>query len=258
MQKIVTWNVNGLRAVLKRDFASLAGAMDADVLCLQETKANELQVREALAGVLPAYRLFVHSAVRPGYSGTCVFAKEEPLSATRGLGGEGEDDEGRVLALEFKDFYVVDVYVPNSGQDLKRLEYRCGWDAALRRHLRNLAERKPVVVCGDFNVAHEAIDLARPEANYDKSAGYTQKEIDGMDALLASGFADTFRRLHPGARDAYSWWSYRMNARARNVGWRIDYVLAGESLLPRVKEAFLLPEVTGSDHCPAGVVIETV
>jgi exodeoxyribonuclease-3 len=254
--KIATWNVNGLRAILKRGFAEAAAAIGADVLCLQETKANEAQVLEALSGVLPGWTRAVHSAVRPGYSGTCVLSREAPLSVARGLGEEGEDDEGRVLALEFAEFFVVDVYVPNSGQELKRLDYRTRWDAALRRRLARLAERKPVVVCGDFNVAHEAIDLARPEANYDKSAGYTQKEIDGMDALLASGFADTFRRLHPEARGAYSWWSYRMNARARNVGWRIDYVLAGESLFPRVKEAFLLPDITGSDHCPAGIVLE--
>lgn len=254
--KIATWNVNGLRAILKRGFAEAAAAIGADVLCLQETKANETQVLQALSGVLPGWTRAVHSAVRPGYSGTCVLSREAPLSVARGLGAEGTDDEGRVLALEFADLFVVDVYVPNSGQELKRLDYRVGWDAALRRHLGRLAERKPVVVCGDFNVAHEAIDLARPEANYDKSAGYTQKEIDGMDALLAGGFADTFRRLHPDARDAYSWWSYRMNARARNVGWRIDYVLASESLFPRVKEAFLLPDVTGSDHCPAGIVFE--
>lgn len=253
--KIATWNVNGLRAVLKRGFAERAEGIAADVLCLQETKANEAQVREALEGVLPECGRFVHSAVRPGYSGTCILSKAEPLSVTRGLGEEGEDDEGRVLALEYPELFVVDVYVPNSGQELKRLDYRAGWDAALRRHLARLAERKPVVVCGDFNVAHEAIDLARPEANYDKSAGYTQKEIDGMDALLAAGFADTFRRLHPEARGAYSWWSYRMNARARNVGWRIDYVLASERLMPRVTDAFLLPEVPGSDHCPAGVVL---
>ena len=253
--KIATWNVNGLRAILKRGFADLAEGIGADVLCLQETKANEPQVRDALEGVLPEHGRFVHSAVRPGYSGTCILSKAEPLSVIRGLGEEGGDEEGRVLALEFAEFFVVDVYVPNSGQELKRLAYRAAWDAALRRHLARLAGRKPVVACGDFNVAHEPCDLARPEANYGKSAGYTQTEIDGMDALLAAGFADTFRRLHPEARAAYSWWSYRMNARARNVGWRIDYVLASESLFPRVTEAFLLPEVPGSDHCPAGIVL---
>jgi len=255
MPKIVSWNVNGLRAVLKRGFAEAVASWDADVVCLQETKANELQVREAMAGILPDYKLFVFSAVRPGYSGTCILSRTEPLSETHGLGRAFKEEEGRVLALEYADHYVVDVYVPNSGQELKRLDYRETWDAALRGHLARLAKKKPVVVCGDFNVAHEPIDLARPEANYDKSAGYTQKEIDGMDALLASGFADTFRRLHPDARDAYSWWSYRMNARARNVGWRIDYVLASEPLLPRVGEAFILSDVAGSDHCPVGIVL---
>ncbi len=250
--RIISWNVNGVRAVAKKDFFESFEAMNADVLCLQETKAQDDQVAETLEP-LQGYHIYSNSAVKKGYSGTAIISKEKPLSVTKDMGIAEHDTEGRVLCAEYENFYVVTVYVPNSGSDLKRLDYRQSWDADFFNYLKKLEETKPVLVCGDFNVAHKAVDLARPKPNYNKSAGYMQEEIDGMDRFTQGGLADTFRHFYPDAVDKYSWWSYRAGARGKNIGWRIDYFLATESFLPQLKDAFILPEVMGSDHCPVGV-----
>ena len=250
--KLISWNVNGIRAVVKKDFFKDFAKMDADVFCLQETKAQDQQVSEALAP-LKGYHLYSHSAVKPGYSGTAILSKTEALRETHGIGIEAHDGEGRVLCLEYPSFYLVNVYVPNSGNDLKRLGYRQEWDQALFSYLKHLEKAKVVIVCGDFNVAHREIDLARPKANYNKSAGFMQEEIDGMERYTGNGLVDTFRHFYPEQADRYSWWSYRAGARAKNVGWRIDYFLVSASYIPSVEKAFILDEVMGSDHCPVGI-----
>lgn len=250
--KIVSWNVNGIRAVLKKDFVESFASMEADILCLQETKAQDEQVREALAE-FEDYHIYSNSAVKKGYSGTAIISKQEPLSITKDMGIEEHDQEGRVLCAEYEDFYLVTVYVPNSGSELKRLDYRQTWDEDFFNYLKKLEATKPVLVCGDFNVAHTEIDLARPKPNYNKSAGYMQAEIDGMDRFTQGGFKDTFRYFYPEVTDKYSWWSYRAGARGKNVGWRIDYFLASENFLPQLKDAFILNDIMGSDHCPVGI-----
>lgn len=250
--KIVSWNVNGIRAVLKKDFVESFASMEADILCLQETKAQDDQVRETLAE-LDGYHVYSNSAVKKGYSGTAIISKQAPLSITKDMGIEEHDQEGRVLCAEYEDFYLVTVYVPNSGSELKRLDYRQTWDQDFFNYLKNLEASKPVLVCGDFNVAHTEIDLARPKPNYNKSAGYMQEEIDGMDRFTQGGFKDTFRLFYPEVTDKYSWWSYRAGARGKNIGWRIDYFLASESFLPQLKDAFILDQIMGSDHCPVGI-----
>ncbi len=251
--KIISWNVNGIRAVAKKGFFDLMKEMDADVLCVQETKAQDDQVAELFFGN-DDYHLATNSAVKKGYSGTAIISKEKPLSISRDIGIEEHDQEGRVLCAEFQDYYVVDVYVPNSGSALKRLDYRQQWDKDFCSYLKYLEKTKPVIVVGDFNVAHKDIDLARPKPNYNKSAGYMQKEIDGLDRFANEGLVDSFRSLNP-EKVKYSWWSYRAGARERNVGWRIDYCLVSKSLMPKVEKAFILNGIMGSDHCPVGVVI---
>lgn len=248
MAKIISFNVNGIRAVIKKDFEKDVRTLNPDILCLQETKAQDDQVKEALAS-FSDYHLLVNSAERKGYSGTAILTKESPINVIYGIGAEEHDTEGRAIAAEYENYFVVVVYVPNSGSELKRLDYRSTWDTAFLQFLKGLEKRKPVIVCGDFNVAHQAIDLAHPKANYNKSAGYTQKEIDGMDAFTANGLVDTFRYFHPN-EVKYSWWSYRAGARAKNVGWRIDYFLVSQSILNHVKKAEILNDVMGSDHCP--------
>lgn len=250
--KIVSWNVNGLRAVAKKDFFDDLKIMASDILCLQETKAQDDQVAEALANV-EDYFIYSNSAEKKGYSGTAVLSKTEPLSVARDIAIAEHDAEGRVLCLEYDRFFLVNVYVPNSGSELKRLAYRQQWDLAFFNYLKNLEQTKPVIVCGDLNVAHKPIDLARPQANYNKSAGFMQEEIDGMDRFTQGGFVDTFRHFYPEKPDAYSWWSYRAGARGKNVGWRIDYFLVSEAFLPSVKSAFICNEIMGSDHCPVGI-----
>ncbi|MDX2431029.1 MAG: exodeoxyribonuclease III [Bacteroides sp.] len=250
--KLISWNVNGIRAVTKKDFFKDFNKMDADILCLQETKAQDHQVKEALEP-LKDFFIYSHSAQKPGYSGTAVISKTKALNEVHGIGIEEHDKEGRVLCLEYDSFYLVNVYVPNSGNELKRLGYRQEWDKAFCAYLKNLEKTKPVIACGDFNVAHKAMDLARPKPNYNKSAGFMQEEIDGMDRYTGSGLVDTFRHFYPDQAERYSWWSYRAGARAKNVGWRIDYFLASESFLPSLENAFILNEVPGSDHCPVGV-----
>jgi len=250
--KIISWNVNGIRAVAKKDFFKDLEQKDPDILCLQETKAQDDQVAEVLTS-LENYEVYSNSAEKKGYSGTAILTKLKPLSISRDIGQAEFDQEGRVLCLEFQDFFLVNVYVPNSGNELKRLDYRQEWDQAFFNYLKKLEETKPVIGCGDFNVAHRAIDLARPKPNYNKSAGFMQEEIDGMDCYTGGGFVDTFRHFHPETEGAYSWWSYRAGARAKNVGWRIDYFLVSTSYLSSVKGASILNEVLGSDHCPVQI-----
>lgn len=254
MKRIVSFNVNGIRAIMKKDFEKDMESLDPDILCLQETKAQDDQVSEALTS-FKSYHLVSNSATKKGYSGTAILSKEKPLDVIYDIGVEEHDDEGRVIAAEYEDYFVVVVYVPNAGSALKRLDYRTTWDEAFLNYLKDLEKKKPVIVCGDFNVAHREIDLARPKANYDKHAGFTQKEIDGMDAYTSSGFVDTFRMLHPD-EVKYSWWSYRGGARSRNVGWRIDYFLVSESIKDRIIKSEILNDVMGSDHCPVMVEIK--
>jgi exodeoxyribonuclease-3 len=252
--RMVSWNVNGIRAAMKKDFPASLASMNVDVLCLQETKAQDEQVVEALA-YIGGYHLHTNSAEKKGYSGTAILSKQEPLSVRMDTGIAEHDQEGRVIAAEFADYFLVTVYTPNSGNELKRLSYRQQWDADFLHYLKNLEKEKPVVVCGDLNVAHTDIDLARPKPNYNKSAGYTQAEIDGLDALVAAGFVDTFRHLYPD-EIKYSWWSYRAGARQKNVGWRIDYFLVSQALTANIKDAAILNEIIGSDHCPVMVEIK--
>ncbi|WP_026973399.1 exodeoxyribonuclease III [Aliagarivorans marinus] len=246
--RLVSWNVNGIRAVMKKDFMQSLIDMDTDVLCLQETKAQDDQVSAALAE-LEGYHIYSNSAERKGYSGTAILSRSEPISVEYDMGIEEHDQEGRVIAAEYPEFILVTVYTPNSGSELKRLEYRQQWDADFLTYLQQLEQRKPVVVCGDLNVAHRDIDLARPKPNYNKSAGYTQAEIDGLDNLTEAGFIDTFRHLN-GDEVKYSWWSYRAGARGKNIGWRIDYFLSSPALQDQLSRADILNEVMGSDHCP--------
>lgn len=246
--RLVSWNVNGIRAVMKKDFMASLQSMQTDVLCLQETKAQDDQVAEALRE-LEDYHLYSNSAEKKGYSGTAILTRGKPVSIQYDMNIPEHDNEGRMIAAEFESFYLVTVYTPNSGSELKRLEYRQQWDADFLLYLKQLEAKKPIIVCGDLNVAHHDIDLARPKPNYNKSAGYTQTEIDGMDNYLAADLIDTFRDQNPDTVK-YSWWSYRAGARAKNVGWRIDYFLASSSLKNRILNVDILNDIMGSDHCP--------
>jgi exodeoxyribonuclease-3 len=248
--RIISFNVNGIRATVKKGLYDSIQKMNPDIIGFQETKANDAQVAEALAGI-NGYHLFSNSAARPGYSGTAVLTKTKPISITKDFGVAEHANEGRTLTLEFVDFYFVNCYVPNSGQELVRLDYRQKWDNDLFQYLCSLEATKPVIFCGDLNVAHKPIDLANPKSNYNKTAGYTQKEIDGIEILLTR-FQDTYRTLNP-ETVKYSWWSARFNSRAKNVGWRIDYVLVSPAIATKVKDAFILNEIEGSDHCPVGI-----
>ena len=251
--KLVSFNVNGIRASVGKGLHDTLLQLDADIICFQETKATPEQVAAALAGA-NGYHVNAYGAMKAGYSGTAIASKEEPAKVDFGIGMPGHDDEGRVVTCTFKEVVVVCVYTPNSGEGLKRLDYRGEWDEAFRTYVNKLAKGKlPVIITGDLNVAHQPIDIARPKENYNKTSGYTQQEIDGMSALLTSGWVDTFRHVHPDVVK-YSWWSQRFGARAKNVGWRIDYVLVTKGFEKKVKEAFILNEVMGSDHCPVGIV----
>lgn len=252
--KIISWNVNGIRAVIGKGFSDALQRLDADCVLLQETKAQDDQVQTALEGI-DGYHVYSNSAGRKGYSGVALLTRKEPLRILHDIGIDEHDQEGRVIAAEFDDFILLNVYVPNSGEKLVRLDYRQLWDNELLNHFQQLQSRKPLIACGDFNVAHEEIDIARPKANYNKSAGYTQTEIDGFGRFIDAGFVDTFRHFHPDTV-AYSWWSYRANAREKNIGWRIDYVLTSRSLVDKVKDAFIMPDIFGSDHCPVGIDID--
>lgn len=243
--KFISWNVNGLRACAGKGFAETFKALDADYFCLQETKMQPGQIDMEFEG----YRSYWNSAEKKGYSGTAVYARREPLNMSFGMGIDEFDHEGRVITLEDEGFYLVDVYTPNSQDGLRRLSWRMEWDDAFRAYLAALAEKKPVVVCGDMNVAHEEIDIKNPTTNR-RNAGFTDEEREKFTRLLESGFTDTFRHLNPTLAGAYSWWSYRFHARERNAGWRIDYFLISNSLLPRLSDAKIHSEITGSDHCP--------
>ena len=252
--KILSFNVNGIRAIMQKNFADDMRNHDADIICLQETKATVEQVKE-VASKLDGYHVYANEAEKKGYSGTAILTKHNPIAVTYYIGHNEHDNEGRVTCAEFEDFYVITVYVPNSGSELLRLDYRKKWDSDFLNYLKNLEKQKPVIVCGDFNVAHRAIDLARPKENYNKAAGYMQDEIDGMDNFTKNGLIDTYRLIN-GDEIKYSWWSYRAGARQKNIGWRIDYFLVSESIQSRIKDAFILNEVHGSDHCPVGIVLE--
>jgi len=252
--KIITWNVNGIRAIIKKEFSESIKSLDPDILCLQESKAQDSEIKKALSEI-NSFHLYSNSADKKGYSGTVLLSKEEPKTVDNDMGIEEHDLEGRVMCIEYPDFFLVNVYVPNSGQKLDRLDYREQWDKDFLKYLKKLEETKPVIVTGDFNVAHQAIDLKNDKSNYNKTAGYTQKEIDGMDNLLSSGFVDVFRHFHPN-EVAYTYWSYRFKARERNTGWRLDYFLVSESLLQKIKSIQILPDYYGSDHCPVALEIE--
>ena len=247
--KCVSWNVNGLRAVAKKGFDEIFASFDADIFALQETKLQEGQNPIDFEG----YHEYWNYAEKKGYSGTAVFAKEEPLAVTRGIGVEELDHEGRVLTLEYPEFFFVCVYTPNAQNELARIDFRCAWEDGFRAYLTGLAQRKGVIVCGDMNVAHNPIDLARPKQN-EGNAGYSEQERGKFNELLDAGFVDTFRTLHPNEQ-VYSWWSYRMKARERNVGWRIDYFLVSEGLQDKLTAASIHPDVLGSDHCPVSIEI---
>lgn len=255
MKHLVSWNVNGIRAIVKKGFIDSVRAMQPDVLCLQETKATKEETLSALE-LLPEYKSYANSSkARKGYSGTAILSKEDPLYVTYDLGIEEFDQEGRVTAAEFTNYFMVNVYTPNSGSELARLDYRQMWDDAFREYLLWLNRRKPVIVCGDFNVAYQPIDLSRPKENYNKSAGYMQQEIDGFSKLLDAGFADTFRHLYPDTVK-FSYWNQVIFGREKNIGWRIDHFLAPPKLLPLVKDALIYNEYHGSDHCPVGLKVD--
>jgi exodeoxyribonuclease III len=250
--RLLSWNVNGIRAVLGKGFPEFVAAERPDILCLQETKARPEQVELPLE--LGGYQAFWSSAEKPGYSGVAVFTRGTPLDVREGLGIAAHDREGRVLTLEFHDFILVNVYTPNAQDELKRLDYRLAWDEAFRHHVAREAARKPVVFCGDLNVAHHEIDLARPRENR-RNPGFSDEERASFGKLLDAGFTDSFRHFHPDRAAAYSWWSYRAGARQKNVGWRIDYFGVSTSFVGRLSGAEILPHVHGSDHCPVGITL---
>ena len=252
--RFISWNVNGIRAVMKKEFLASVESMKPDVICIQETKAQDDQVSEAVNGIKD-FRLYSNSAVKKGYSGTAILTRTEPSDVQLDMGIEEHDQEGRVLALEFGAYFLVNVYTPNSGSDLNRLNYRTKWDADFLAYLKELEAQKPIITCGDLNVAHKEIDLARPKPNYNKSAGYMQEEIDGMDNLIAANFVDTFRHQNP-ETVKYSWWSYRAGARQKNIGWRIDYFLVSPSLVEGIRKTDILNDIMGSDHCPVLLDLE--
>jgi len=252
--KIVSWNVNGIRAIVKKNFFDSINEFDADLICLQETKAQEEEVEKALKP-LENYDILSNAAEKKGYSGTTILAREKPEGVFLDMGVAEHDQEGRILCAEYDKFYLINVYVPNAGQQLDRLDYRQQWDADFLNYIKEKEKSKPVIVCGDFNVAHRAIDLKNDKSNYNKTAGYTQVEIDGMDAFINSGLVDAYRHYHPDT-EAYTYWSYRFKARERNVGWRIDYFLLSSSLIDKVKTVEILNEHHGSDHCPVLLEID--
>ena len=246
--RFISWNVNGLRAVVKKGFEDIFWSLDADFVCLQETKLQEGQISLDL----PGYESYWCYAEKKGYSGTAIFTRHTPMSVSYNLGVTGHDSEGRVITLEYADFYLVCVYTPNSQDGLRRLDYRMSWEDDFREYLCKLDKQKPVIVCGDMNVAHEEIDLKNPATNH-LNPGFSDEEREKFTELLDAGFIDTFRSLYPDRADAYSWWSYRAAARQRNVGWRIDYFVVSERLRGNIKDAYILPEIMGSDHCPVGL-----
>ena len=251
MKKLISWNVNGLRACVDKGFLTFFQDVDADIFCLQETKLQEGQISLDL----PGYHQYWNYAEKKGYSGTAIFTKEEPLSISRGMNISQHDHEGRVITLTFDRFHMVTVYTPNSQEELKRLDYRMAWENDFLHYLKKLEEDRPVIVCGDMNVAHKEIDLKNPKTNR-RNAGFTDEERGRFTELLQAGFTDTFRYFYPDLEGAYSWWSYRFKAREKNAGWRIDYFLVSQSLNDSLKDAVIYKDILGSDHCPVGITIE--
>lgn len=249
--KCISWNVNGLRAVMNKGFMESFMSLDADIFCLQETKLQEGQI----ALDLPGYQQYWNYAEKKGYSGTAVFTRLEPLSVSYGIGIPEHDHEGRVITLEFEEFWFITVYTPNSQDGLKRLDYRCRWEDDFRAYLKGLEKTKPVIFCGDLNVAHEEIDLKNPKTNH-KNAGFTDEERGKITELLNDGFLDTFRYFYPDLAGVYSWWSYRFRAREKNAGWRIDYFIVSEALKERLEDAKIHTEIFGSDHCPVELILK--
>ncbi len=249
--KLISWNVNGLRAVMNKGFKEFFESIDADAICLQETKLQEGQIEFAPEG----YYTYWNSAVKKGYSGTVIFTKAKPINVTYGIGIEEHDQEGRVITAEYESFYLVDCYTPNSQRELTRLDYRMKWEDDFRKYLEELNQKKPVILCGDLNVAHNEIDLKNPKTNR-HNAGFTDEERNKMTELLGAGFTDSFRYLYPDKTDIYSWWSYMFHAREKNAGWRIDYFIVSNSIKNKIKDSKILTEIMGSDHCPVELDIE--
>ena len=252
--KLVSWNVNGIRAAIKKDFVESLEFLDTDVLCLQETKAQDDQISEALQEI-KGYHVYSNSAIKKGYSGTAIITKNKPINVTKGIDVEEFDNEGRTLTAEFEKFILVTVYTPNSQNGLKRIEYRQAWDKAFQDYIIKLNKIKPVIVCGDLNVAHQAIDIKNDKSNYNKTSGYTQIEIDGLTSILSKGFIDSFRFFKPN-EVKYSWWSYRFDSRSKNTGWRLDYFLVNEELKANMIDAEIHNEIFGSDHCPVSIKLK--
>lgn len=253
--RITSWNVNGLRAIFKKNFIENIRNIQPDILCLQETKAQKSEVQKELEIFNKEYHIYIDSALKKGYSGTTLLSKEEPIQVTYGIDIPEHDNEGRVITAEYKDFFLVNVYTPNAGQGLKRLSYKEQWNKDFQNYVVELDQTKPVIIAGDLNVAHQPIDLKNPKSNYNKTAGYTEVEIQGFSKLLQSGFIDVFRYLYPD-KITYTYWSYRFNARTRNAGWRIDYFLVSERFINQVEDIIIHTEIFGSDHCPVSLLIK--
>ena len=249
--KLISWNVNGLRAVYKKGFVDFFNDINADIFCIQETKMQEGQIELDLRG----YQEYFNYAVRKGYSGTAIFTKDKPKNVTYGIEIEEHDQEGRIITLEFEKFYLVNCYTPNSGRELARLDYRMIWEDEFKEYLKKLDKIKPVILCGDLNVAHKEIDLKNPKTNR-KNAGFTDEEREKISELLDAGFTDSYRYLYPDKENAYTWWSYMGHAREKNVGWRIDYFLTSDRISSKIKETYIFDEIMGSDHCPVGLEID--
>ncbi len=252
--KLISWNVNGLRAAINKGFEEFFKSIDADIFCIQETKMQEDQIDDNMKRIFKNHNMYWNSAVKKGYSGTAIFTKQKPINVKYGIGIPEHDNEGRVITLEFDKFYMIDIYTPNAKRELERLDYRMVWEDEIRNYLLNLSKNKPVIMCGDLNVAHKEIDLKNPKTNRG-NAGFTDEERGKMTELLGAGFTDTFRYLYPDKTDAYSWWSYMGRAREKNVGWRIDYFIVSNDIAKKIKEAKIYPEIYGSDHCPVGLEI---
>ena len=253
--KLISWNVNGLRAAMTKGFENFFKKENADIFCIQETKMQESQIDENIKNMLGDYYVYWNSAEKKGYSGTAIFSKIKPINVTYGIGIEEHDKEGRVITLEFKEFYMVTIYTPNSKRELERLEYRQIWEDEIRKYLSELDKRKPVIMCGDLNVAHKEIDLKNPKTNR-RNAGFTDEERNKMTELLDNGFVDSFRYLYPDKEECYTWWSYMFHAREKNVGWRIDYFIVSQKIKERIEEAKIYQDILGSDHCPVGLEIK--
>ena len=255
--KLISWNVNGLRAVINKGFEDFFKEMNADVFCIQETKMQKEQIDDNMNQIFKNYYSYWNSAVKKGYSGTAVFCKNKPISVSYGIGIEEHDQEGRVITLEFDKFYLVNCYTPNSKRELERLDYRMIWEDEFKNYLIKLDNKKPVILCGDLNVAHNEIDLKNPKSNK-RNAGFTDEERGKMTDLLNSGFTDSFRFLYPDKENCYSWWSYMFHAREKNAGWRIDYFIVSKSIEDKIKDSHIYSNVMGSDHCPVGLEIDNI